>query len=80
MVYKSAGNDEDDLEKARTVYRLFAKKAIELGGSPSAEHGIGKLKSEYIEIMYGTKGVEEMKNLKLYFDPLNMLNRGNIIG
>ena len=72
--------DEDDLEKARTVYRLFAKKAIELGGSPSAEHGIGKLKSEYIEIMYGTKGVEEMKNLKLYFDPLNMLNRGNIIG
>ena len=72
--------DEDDFEKARTVYRLFAKKAIELGGSPSAEHGIGKLKSEYIEIMYGTKGVEEMKNLKLYFDPLNMLNRGNIIG
>ncbi len=71
--------DLDDLEKAREVYRIFAEKAIELGGSPSAEHGIGKLKKEYIKMMYGSEGIESIRFVKKAFDPKNILNRGNMI-
>lgn len=71
--------DLDDLERAREAYSVLARKAVELGGSPSAEHGIGKLKKEYIEMMYGTRGVEEIRSVKSYFDPNGILNRGDII-
>ncbi|MBR5998990.1 MAG: hypothetical protein IK043_00915, partial [Candidatus Methanomethylophilaceae archaeon] len=55
------------------------QKAVDLGGSPSAEHGIGKLKRDYIRMMYGEKGIEEIRSLKRYFDPNMILNRGDMI-
>jgi D-lactate dehydrogenase (cytochrome) len=69
----------DDFEKARSVNVLFAKKAIELGGSPSAEHGIGKIKTGYIGMMYGEKGVREIVALKMRMDPHLIFNRGDMV-
>ena len=40
-----------------------AGKAVELGGSPSAEHGIGKLKRRYIGMMYGPEGEEDIRRV-----------------
>lgn len=71
--------DLDDLERARKAYRKLAEYAISFGGSPSAEHGIGKLKKEYIEMMYGKKGLEEIKRTKSALDPKWILCRGNMV-
>ena len=71
--------DMDDLKRAREAYALLARKAVELGGSPSAEHGIGKLKRDYVRMMYGDSGVEEIRALKRYFDPDGILNRGDMV-
>ena len=71
--------DLEDLRKAREAYAVLAQKAVDLGGSPSAEHGIGKLKRDYIRMMYGEKGIEEIRSLKRYFDPNMILNRGDMI-
>ena len=71
--------DMDDFRKAKECYDLFAKKSIELGGSPSAEHGIGKIKTGYIEMMYGTEGKEEILRLKRELDPFMILNIGNMV-
>lgn len=71
--------DLDDLERARSAYAVLAQKAVDLGGSPSAEHGIGKLKRTYIEMMYGAEGVEDIRRVKRYFDPQMILNRGDMI-
>ena len=71
--------DMDDLDKARSAYAILAERAFELGGSPSAEHGIGKLKRDYIEMMYGTEGIEGIRGVKKAFDPNLIMNRGNII-
>ena len=71
--------DLEDLRKAREAYAILAQKAVDLGGSPSAEHGIGKLKRDYIRMMYGEKGIEEIRSLKRYFDPNMILNRGDMI-
>ena len=49
-----------------------------MGGTVSAEHGIGKLKRDLLLEMYGPAAIEEMKRLKRVFDPQFLLNRGNL--
>ena len=71
--------DMDDYHKAKEAYAILAAKSVELGGSPSAEHGIGKLKRDYIRMMYGDEGVEDIRKLKAYFDPNMILNRGDMV-
>lgn len=70
----------EDFEKAQEVYDRFARRAVELGGSPSAEHGIGKIKTRYMELMYGREGVEQIRRIKAILDPKDILCRGNITG
>ncbi|HEX5702702.1 MAG TPA: FAD-binding oxidoreductase [Pyrinomonadaceae bacterium] len=70
-------NDEE-AAKAWEIYRSFIRRAVELGGTISAEHGIGKLKREYLREMYGDQHVREMVELKRAFDPAGILGRGNM--
>ncbi|ABB23453.1 FAD-binding oxidoreductase [Pelodictyon luteolum] len=65
--------------EAKALYLEFIAKVLELGGTLSAEHGIGKLKSGYLAAMYGEEGLREMAALKRTFDPFQVLNIGNII-
>jgi D-lactate dehydrogenase (cytochrome) len=64
---------------AKALYREFVGKTLQLGGTLSAEHGIGKLKAEYLVGMYHESGIREMVRVKKYLDPFLVLNRGNLI-
>ncbi len=68
----------NELELGKKLYKKFAKKAVEFGGSVSAEHGIGKIKHEYLIVMYGEDGVNQMKEVKKVLDPHALFNRGNM--
>lgn len=70
--------DDDEATKAWKIYRRFIRRAVELGGTISAEHGIGKLKREYLRELYGEEHLREMAELKRAFDPAGILGRGNI--
>ena len=70
-------NDEE-AAKAWEIYRKFIRRAVEVGGTISAEHGIGKLKREYLVELYGEKHLREMAALKRAFDPAGILGRGNM--
>jgi D-lactate dehydrogenase (cytochrome) len=70
-------NDEE-AAKAGEIYQKFIRYAVDVGGSISAEHGIGKIKREYLRELYGEKYVREMAELKTAFDPARILGRGNI--
>src|SRR5437588_5937050 len=70
-------NDEE-AAKAWEIYLQFIRRAVEVGGTISAEHGIGKLKREYLRELYGEVHLREMAALKLAFDPAGILGRGNI--
>jgi len=70
--------DDDEGAKAWEIYRKFIRRAIEVGGTISAEHGIGKLKSEYLVQLYGENHLREMAALKRVFDPAGILGRGNM--
>ena len=71
--------NNEEVEQGMSNYMLFAKRAVELGGTVAAEHGIGKLKRAFLEIMYGTQGISEMQAVKRSLDPKWILNRNNMI-
>ena len=54
-------------------------KVSELGGLPSAEHGIGIVKKEYLEKMLPATNINYMRKIKAVFDPENRLNPNKVI-
>jgi len=70
--------NDDEAAKAWEIYRTFIRRAVDVGGTISAEHGIGKLKREYLRELYGEKHLKEMAELKRAFDPAGILGRGNM--
>jgi len=69
---------EAEFIKSKQIYLELVEKAINLGGTVSAEHGIGKLKHPFLEKMVGEKGLREMAALKKVFDRACILGRGNL--
>ena len=51
----------------------------ELGGSFSAEHGVGRLKRPWLPRYRGGTEIELMRQLKKLLDPANILNPGKVI-
>lgn len=70
--------DAAEAEKARHIYGRCVAQAIMLGGTVSAEHGIGKLKRKYLAAMMGERYLNEMADLKRAFDPNGIIGRGNM--
>ncbi len=71
-------NDQAEYDRGKALYLAWAKQVVEWGGSVSGEHGIGKIKAPFLKLMYGEQGVEEMRTLRLLFDPDATLNRGDL--
>lgn len=69
---------EAENERARHLYGRCVAQAIMLGGTVSAEHGIGKLKRRYLAAMMGERYLNEMAEIKRAFDPKGILGRGNM--
>ncbi len=73
--------DERDKEKLHRAERTFERifnEAIKLGGTITGEHGTGLAKKKFLELQFGSAGIEFMKKLKQVLDPNNVLNPGKI--
>jgi D-lactate dehydrogenase (cytochrome) len=70
--------DAAEAETARHLYGRFIAQALMLGGTISAEHGIGKLKRRYLDVMMGERFLSEMADIKRALDPNGILGRGNM--
>jgi len=71
---------QDEYDKGKSLYLSWAKEIVAMGGSVSAEHGIGKIKPPFLKMMYGEDAITGMRALKLLFDPDLALNPGNLFG
>jgi len=69
-----------ELALARAFYDELARHAVALGGTVSAEHGIGKLKCEQLGWMVGPEVMARFRALKRHLDPAEVLGRGNVLG
>ncbi len=70
--------NQDDYAKGKSLYTKWASEVIKMGGTVSAEHGIGKMKKTLLKEMLGEEGINEMKALKALFDVDFRLNPGNL--
>ncbi len=52
----------------------------EYGGTITAEHNDGIIRTPYLELMYGTEIVDLFKKVKEIFDPQNIFNPGKKVG
>ncbi len=68
----------DDYLQGKQLYLEWARQAIAWGGTVSAEHGIGKLKTAFLAEMYGQEGLSKMRQVKRLFDPTGLFNPGNM--
>jgi D-lactate dehydrogenase (cytochrome)/glycolate oxidase len=58
----------------------LAREAVALGGTVSAEHGLGKRKSDLLRIQYRQEEIEKMRAVKRRLDPLGLLGPGTLFG
>lgn len=70
--------NEEQVRKAQQIYDDSVTEALRLGGTVSAEHGIGKIKKKYLYQMYGREGIEEMNKLRSILDPAGILGVGTM--
>ena len=54
------------------------RRALELEGTCTGEHGVGKGKREFVVIEKGKECVDLMRQMKYVFDPNFILNPGKI--
>ena len=60
-----------DVESGREAILAFGREAIRLGGSPLAEHGVGRhpVKQQLLRELYGAEGIDDMRRVKAAIDP-----------
>ena len=62
--------------------RAFGGEGIRLGGSPLAEHGVGRnpVKQQLLIELYGREGIDELRAVKGALDPAGQLPPRGVVG
>jgi len=71
--------DPAELARAQEFAERLARRAIELGGTCTGEHGIGYGKVNLLELEHGAAGVELMRSVKAALDPDGIMNPGKVL-
>ncbi len=61
-----------------TVEAIVYGQVAELGGSVSAEHGIGLHKKPWLAVSRTPAELAAMRAIKVALDPLNLMNPGKL--
>ncbi|MHA1894533.1 MAG: FAD-binding oxidoreductase [Candidatus Helarchaeota archaeon] len=69
---------EENLEKVKEFQQKILDIVFSLGGTITAEHGVGLWKQQFLEQELGKNTIEAMRMIKRTFDPNNILNPGKM--
>jgi glycolate oxidase len=64
--------------RAQLAFSDIMELAVELGGTITGEHGVGRLKRPWLESQIGPDVMALSERIKGALDPLNILNPGAI--
>lgn len=70
--------NSEEMKRVEQAFEDIFKKAVELGGTITGEHGVGEMKAPYLELKLGKAGIAAMKSVKQALDPNNIMNPGKI--
>lgn len=79
-VHVNLFSDAADPSPANALLLDFARHAVSLGGTVSAEHGLGKRKSHLLALQYSPEQIALMRVVKHRLDPQGILGRGTLFG
>jgi len=68
----------EEFARARTAFDAILALGLRLGGTVTGEHGIGKIKREWLETEIGPVGMRVHRSLKAALDPGNLFNPGSM--
>ncbi|MFB3826250.1 MAG: FAD-binding oxidoreductase [Bryobacteraceae bacterium] len=68
-----------ELEKARAAGEEILSHCIDVGGTITGEHGVGMEKNELMAKLFPPSTLDTIRDLKLLFDPDNLLNPGKVL-
>lgn len=71
--------DKDEIGRIEKAFGEIFKKAVDLGGTITGEHGVGLAKKKFFEELYDTPFIRFMQQTKEMLDPNYILNPGKII-
>jgi len=77
LIFMGKTGDDKDRAIIERVNEIIVKKAIEVGGTATGEHGTGIGKRKFMEAEHGAS-LLWMKKIKDLFDPNGILNPGKI--
>jgi FAD/FMN-containing dehydrogenase len=75
----SPGEYEKTPQVVARLEPFIYEQVIKLGGSISAEHGLGQCKNEYLSMIHDRTTLDTMYDLKRLYDPNNILNPGKLL-
>jgi FAD/FMN-containing dehydrogenase len=78
-VHVNLFSDPANPQHAAALLTEFANKAVEMGGTVSAEHGVGKRKAHLLTLQYAAEYLEAMRAVKRRMDPANIFGRGTMV-
>ncbi len=70
--------DNAEWLRAKDLMKYFAAQAVAMGGTISAEHGLGKRKKEFLPLQFSAEQIAAMKAVKARLDPNGLLGRGTL--
>ncbi|KAL8634479.1 MAG: hypothetical protein Q9228_007926 [Teloschistes exilis] len=71
--------NDSERKTAEAVVHRMVKRAVEMQGTVTGEHGVGLIKRDYLAHELGESTVDAMRKLKQAFDPLCILNCDKIV-
>jgi len=72
-------NEEEWAEELDRFLRALYAITVELGGTISGEHGIGRKRTKYLSIALGAAEIAAMRAVKAALDPQGILNPGVLL-
>ena len=77
VVFSMDPNSSDELEEVSGINARLVRRALEMDGTCTGEHGIGLGKQEWLVEELGD-AVDLMRSIKRALDPRNVLNPGKV--
>nr|WP_207476842.1 FAD-linked oxidase C-terminal domain-containing protein [Arenibaculum pallidiluteum] len=78
LVYVIDPENPDELRRAAALNERLVRRALEMGGTCTGEHGVGYGKMPFLPIEHG-EGWEVMAEIKRALDPHNLMNPGKVV-
>ncbi|MCR6487028.1 FAD-binding protein [Amycolatopsis sp. OK19-0408] len=71
-------DDPDEFARAQKAFDAILEVGLSLGGTVTGEHGVGKIKREWLEREIGPVGMRVHRQIKAALDPENLFNPGSM--